>query len=70
METFSALLALYAVNSSIISEYPAKRPMMRSFHIFADLRLNKRLSNNKNACDMMRHRAHCGQGYRQPIAGV
>ena len=38
METFSALLALYAGN------FPAQRPVTRSFDVFFDLRLNKRLS--------------------------
>ena len=44
METFSALLALCAGNSSVIGEFPSQRPMTRSFDVFFDLRLNKRLS--------------------------
>ena len=40
METFSALLAICAGNSPI----PAQRPVTRSFDVFFDLRLNKRLS--------------------------
>ena len=44
METFSALLALYAGNSSVNGEFPAQRPVTRSFDVFFDLRLNKRLS--------------------------
>ena len=36
METFSALLA--------ICEFPSQRPVTRSFDVFFDLRLNKRLS--------------------------
>ena len=44
METFSALLALYAGNSPVLEEYPAQRPVTRSFDISCDLRLNKRLS--------------------------
>ena len=44
METFSALLALCAVNSPVTGEFPAQRPVTQSFHIFSDLRLNKRLS--------------------------
>ena len=44
METFSALLALYAGNSPIPGEFPAQRPVTRSFDVFFDLRLNKRLS--------------------------
>ena len=44
METFSALLALCAGNSPVTGEFPAQRPVMRSFDIFFDLRLNKRLN--------------------------
>ena len=39
----SALLALCAGNSPVTSEFPAQRPMTRSFDVFSDLRLNKRL---------------------------
>ena len=44
METFSVLLALSAGNSPITGEFPAQRPVMRSFDVIFDLRLNKRLS--------------------------
>ena len=44
IETFSALLALCAGNSPVPGEFPAQRPVTRSFDIFFDLRLNKRLS--------------------------
>ena len=44
METFSALLAICAGNSQVIGEFPAQRPVTRSFDVFFDLRLNKRLS--------------------------
>ena len=44
MEPFSALLAICAENSSVTGEFPAQRPVTRSFHVFFDLRLNKRLS--------------------------
>ena len=44
METFSALLAIYAGNSPVPGEFPAQRPVMRNLEIFFDLRLNKRLS--------------------------
>ena len=43
METFSALLALCAVNSPVTAELPSQRPVMRNFDVFFDLRLNKRL---------------------------
>ena len=44
METFSAFLAFRAGNSPVTGEFPAQRPVMRSFGVFFDLRLNKRLS--------------------------
>ena len=44
MKTFSALLALCAGNSPVTGEFPAQRPVTRSFDVFFDLRLNKRLS--------------------------
>ena len=46
MEIFSALLALCAGNSPVTGEFPAQRPVTRSFHVFFDLRLNKRLSKH------------------------
>ena len=44
METFSALLALCEGNSPVTGEFPSQRPVARSFGVFFDLRLNKRLS--------------------------
>ena len=44
MESSAALLALCAGNSPVIGEFPAQRPVTRSFDVFFDLRLNKRLS--------------------------
>ena len=44
METFSALLAICAGNSPVSGEFPTQRPVTRSFDVFFDLRLNKRLS--------------------------
>ena len=44
METFFALLAMCAGNSPVPGEFPAQRPVTRSFDVFFDLRLNKRLS--------------------------
>ena len=55
METISAplafvreftgdLLALCAGNSSVTGEFPSQRPVTRSFDVFFDLRLHKRLS--------------------------
>ena len=47
METFSALLAICAGNSPVTGEFPKQRPVMRSFGVFFDLRLNKRLSKQQ-----------------------
>ena len=44
IETFSALLAICARNSPVTGKFPAQRPVTRSFDVFFDLRLNKRLS--------------------------
>ena len=44
METLSALLAICAGNSPVPGEFPAQRPVTRSFDVFFDLRLNERLS--------------------------
>ena len=44
IETFSALLAICAGNSPVPGEFPSQKPVTRSFDVFFDLRLNKRLS--------------------------
>ena len=44
METFSALLAICAGNSPVPDDFRAQMPVTRSFDVFYDLRLNKRLS--------------------------
>ena len=44
MEKFFALLAICTGNSSVTGEFPAQRPVTRSFDVFFDLHLNKRLS--------------------------
>ena len=44
MELFSALLAACAGISPATGEFPSQIPEPRSFDVFFDLRLNKRLS--------------------------
>ena len=63
METFSALLAICAGNSPVPGEFPTQRPVTRSFDVFFDLRLNKRLSKQSwrwwfetLSCPLWRHR--------------
>ena len=46
MEAFSALLAICAGNSPVTGEFPAQRPVTRSFHVFFDLHLNKQFSKH------------------------
>ena len=58
METFSASLALCARNSPVTGEFPSQKPVTRSFDVFFDLRLNKRLSKNRDAGDLRRHRVY------------
>ena len=43
METFSALLTIYAGNSPVPGEFPTQRPVTRSSDVFFDLRPNKQL---------------------------
>ena len=44
MEHLSALMAICAGHSPVPDELPSQRPVTRSFDVFFDLRLNKRLS--------------------------
>ena len=62
METFYALLAICAGNSPVSGEFPAQRPVTRSFDFFFDLCLNKRLSKQSwcwwfetQSCLLWRH---------------
>ena len=71
METFSASLAIWAGNSPVTGVFPAQRPVSRSFDVFFDLRLNKRLSKQlwgwwfeTLSCPLWRHcNIHVLQGY-------
>ena len=63
METFSASLALCAGNSPVTGEFPSQRPVTRSFDVFFDRGLNKRLSKQSRnwwfetpSCLLWRHR--------------
>ena len=62
IETFSALLGICAGNSPVPGEFPTQRPVTRSFDVFFDLRLNKRLSKQSwgwwfetLSCPLWRH---------------
>ena len=58
METFSALLAICAGNSPVTGEFPAQRPVTRSFDAFCELCLINDWVNNGEGGDLRRHRAH------------
>ena len=62
INTFSALLALCEGNSPVTGEFPSQRPVTRSFDVFSDLGLNKRLSKQSKrrwfetaSCSLWRH---------------
>ena len=68
METLSALLAICAGNSPVTGEFPTRRPVTRSFVVFFDLRLNKRLNKQSwgwwsetPLCPLWRHCNECQQ---------
>ena len=58
----SALMAICAGNPPVPGEFPAQRPVTRSFYVFFDLRLNKGLSKQSwgwwfetPSCPLWRH---------------
>ena len=57
-ETFSALLAICAGNSPVTVEFPAQRPVTRSFEVFFDLHRNNRSSKPSWASVLRRPLAH------------
>ena len=74
METFSALLAIFAGNSPVTGEFPSQRPVTRSFDVFFDLRLNKHLGKQSlgwwletTPCSLWRH---CNDSKWQDSNGI
>ena len=74
METFSALLAICAGKFSGPGEFPAQRPVTRSFDVFFDLRLNKRMSKQSRGWwfetlsrQLWRHRNVWSLSYRSAV---
>ena len=61
---------LCAGNSPVTGEFPAQRPVTRSFDLFFDLRLNKRLVNTRDAGDLRRRRAHYNGIVTTVLCGV
>ena len=58
METFSALLAICAGNSPGPGEFPAQRPVTRSFDVFFDQPVWNGWVNTGEAGDLRRHHTH------------
>ena len=58
METFPALLALCVGNSPVTSEFPAQRPVTRSFDVSLICTWINGSVNNREAGDLRRHRGH------------
>ena len=58
METFLALLAFCAGNSPVTGEFPAQRPVMRSFDVYLICAWINGWVNNREAGDLRRHRGH------------
>ena len=74
METYFALLVLCAGNSPVTGEFPSQRPVTRSFDVFFDLGLNKRLSEKSKrwwfetpSCSLWRHRMIQASMSRQDV---
>ena len=58
MEPISALLALCAGNSPVTGEFPAQRPVTRSFDVFFNCAWIYDWVNDHKAGDLRRHRGH------------
>ena len=71
METFFTLLALCVGNSPVTGEFPTQRPVTRSFGVFFDVSLDKRLSKQSRgwwfetpSCSLWRHYNVPGNGHQ------
>ena len=58
METFSALLAICVGNSPVPGEFPAQRPVTRSFDVFLISIWINDWVNDREAGDLRRYRGH------------
>ena len=56
-ENIFRVTGLWQGNSSVTGGFPHKRYVTWNFNVFLDLRLNQRLKNNGEACDLTLHRA-------------
>ena len=71
METFSALLALFAGNSLVTGEFPSQRPVTWSIDVFFDRCLNKCLSKQSLGWwfEMLSHSLCCNCNVYSIISG-
>ena len=76
MERFSALLALCAGNSPVTGEFPAQRPVTRSFDVSFDQCMNKWLSKQSRgwwfetqSWSLWRHSKDCSCGRNWEVVG-
>ena len=67
METFSALLAICTGNSPVPGEFPAQRPVTRSFDVFFICVWINGWVNNGEAGDLRRHRGLCDVTVMLPL---
>ena len=67
METFSALLVICAEKSPVTGEFPAQRPVTRTFDVFFIYAWINGWVNNGEAGDLRGHRAHC---YKMVVSRV
>ena len=70
IETFSALLALCAGNSPVNGEFPAERPVTRSFDVSLIGTWINAWVNNCEAADLRRHRVHYDVTVMAPEVGI
>ena len=74
IETFSALMAPCEGSSPVTVEFPLQRPVARSYDVFVDLRLNKRLSwQSRRRWFETPSRPlwrHCNIGYQRSLQGL
>ena len=57
-ENIFRVTGFFVENSSVPGEFPAQRPVTRSFDVFFDLRWINGWVNTREAGDLRRHRAH------------
>ena len=70
MESFSALLVICAGNSPVPGEFPAQKPVTRSFGVFFICVWINVWVNNREAGDLRRYRAHCDVSVMSKIIEV